>query len=79
MALVEEHKQMHWLKNMILLIVNNDIFNRKIFNFKSHFFKIVSISNLIKEAVAYESTLGIAIKPHLSKKARSINITVLIN
>ena len=32
---------------------------------------LVSMSALIKEAVAYESTLGIAIKPHLKKKTTS--------
>ena len=36
-----------------------------------NFFNEVSISGLIKEAVAYDSSLGLAIKPHLSKKARS--------
>ena len=34
----------------------------------------VSMSNLIKEAVAHESVLGIAIRPHLQKKTNSIFI-----
>jgi adenylate kinase len=33
----------------------------------------VSMSNLIKEAVAHESVLGIAIRPHLQKKTNSRN------
>lgn len=34
----------------------------------------VSISNLIKEAVAHETVLGLAIKPHFQRRSPSIQI-----
>lgn len=73
MVQAEELKQMLCLKNMTLLTVFYgflSIFEPKwksivIFRF------LVSMGSLIKEAVANETALGVAIRPYIQRKAQS--------
>ena len=74
MVVEEELKQKRLLINMILLMVFLFfiiIIIKYLYTVNKLINLIVSMTSLIKEAIAHETIIGLSIKPHLEKGSKS--------